>query len=264
MSSSSRSLGCLFLLLVCAYVRLAAQAEPPARHPAPPPVDSTATETLVKVVGVGVTPPHAIYAPDPEYSEEALKAHRQGVGVLQLDVGSDGSPRNIKVIRSVGMGLDERAVEKVSTWRFDPARKDSKPVAVQITVEVSFRLYSSPELTAITDRAFRHDAEAEMALAHAYNQGRDISGSESEGWHWTELAARDGSPEAQFLMGKHKLDAAKHSGDYVPAYIWFSLAQRGGYKKSNKMLAEVSLKIPPEQLTNAQARVQAWIDAHPR
>lgn len=248
------------MILVCANVRLAAQTKPPA----PPLVDSTATETPVELVGVGVTPPHAIYAPNPEYSEEARKAYRQGVCVLKLDVGSDGSPRNIKVIRSVGMGLDERAVEKVSTWGFDPARKDSKPVAVQSTVEVSFRLYFSPDLSPLVDRAFRYDSEAELALAQAYNQGLGIPQSESEGWHWTELAARDGSPEAQFLMGKHTLDAAKHSGDYVPAYIWFSLAQRGGYKKSNKMLAEVSLKIPPEQLTNAQARVQAWIDAHPR
>ena len=56
-------------------------------------------------------------------------------------VGPDGRPREIRISRSLGLGLDEKALEAVRTWRFDPARKDGQPVAVQINVEVSFRLY---------------------------------------------------------------------------------------------------------------------------
>ena len=56
-------------------------------------------------------------------------------------VAADGRPRDIRVARSLGMGLDEKAIEAVRTWRFEPARKDGNPVAVQINVEVSFRLY---------------------------------------------------------------------------------------------------------------------------
>ena len=56
-------------------------------------------------------------------------------------VTPEGRAQDIYVMRSAGMGLDERALEAVRTWRFEPARKDGQPVAVQISVEVSFRLY---------------------------------------------------------------------------------------------------------------------------
>ena len=92
-------------------------------------------------VGGGVSAPRVIYQPDPEYSEEARKAKYQGTCVLWLIVGPDGRPRDIKVSRTLGLGLDEKAVEAVKSWRFEPAMKDGKPVAVQINVEVSFRLY---------------------------------------------------------------------------------------------------------------------------
>ena len=92
-------------------------------------------------VGGGVSAPRVIYQPDPEYSEEARKAKYQGTCVLWLVVGPDGRPRDIKIARSLGLGLDEKAIEAVRTWKFEPALKDGKPVAVQINVEVSFRLY---------------------------------------------------------------------------------------------------------------------------
>ncbi|HEY1272986.1 MAG TPA: energy transducer TonB [Terriglobales bacterium] len=92
-------------------------------------------------VGGGVSAPRAVYSPDPEYSEEARKAKYQGTVVLWMVVGPDGRAREIRVQRSVGMGLDEKAIEAVKTWKFEPARKDGQPVAVQINVEVSFRLY---------------------------------------------------------------------------------------------------------------------------
>jgi len=92
-------------------------------------------------VGGGVSAPKAIYAPDPEYSEEARKAKYQGTCVLWLVVGPDGRARDIRVARTLGLGLDEKAMEAVKTWKFEPAMKDGKPVAVQINVEVTFRLY---------------------------------------------------------------------------------------------------------------------------
>ena len=92
-------------------------------------------------VGGGVSAPRAVFAPEPEYSEEARKAKYQGTCVLWLVVGPDGRPRDVKVTRSLGLGLDEKAIETVRTWKFEPAMKDGKPVAVQISVEVDFRLY---------------------------------------------------------------------------------------------------------------------------
>jgi TonB family protein len=92
-------------------------------------------------IGGGVSAPKPIFTPDPEYSEEARKAKFQGTVVLWLVIGPDGKAHEIRVARALGMGLDEKAVEAVRTWRFDPAKKDGQPVAVQMNVEVSFRLY---------------------------------------------------------------------------------------------------------------------------
>ncbi len=92
-------------------------------------------------VGGGVSPPKPTFSPDPEYSEEARKAKYQGTVVLFLIVGPDGRSRDIRVARSLGMGLDEKAIEAVRQWRFEPAKKDGRAVAVGINVEVNFNLY---------------------------------------------------------------------------------------------------------------------------
>jgi protein TonB len=95
----------------------------------------------VPKVGNGIGAPKAIYQPDPEYSEEARKAKYQGVVLLWLIVDQNGNPKNIKVERPLGMGLDQKAIEAVQKWKFEPATKNGTPVAVQINVEVNFRLY---------------------------------------------------------------------------------------------------------------------------
>lgn len=92
-------------------------------------------------VGNGVAPPRAIFSPDPDYSDEARKAKHQGVVVLNVIVGADGRVHDASVARSLGLGLDEKAKEKVMTWRFEPATREGKPVPVQVSIEVSFNLY---------------------------------------------------------------------------------------------------------------------------
>lgn len=91
-------------------------------------------------VGGGVSAPKAIHAPSPKYSKQARQAKYQGTVVLWLVVDSTGLPQEIRVQRSLGMGLDEEAVEAVKKWRFQPAMKDGQPVPVMINVEVNFRL----------------------------------------------------------------------------------------------------------------------------
>jgi periplasmic protein TonB len=90
--------------------------------------------------GNGVSQPKLISKVEPEYSEEARKAKFQGVVVLQIIVDAKGNAVNPKVMKSLGLGLDEKAMEAVSKWKFTPGFKDGKPVAVAATVEVNFRL----------------------------------------------------------------------------------------------------------------------------
>jgi len=92
-------------------------------------------------IGKGVTPPRVIYQTDPEFSEEARKAKYQGTCVLGLVVDANGRPTAIRVINALGMGLDEKAIESVKNWKFEPGKKDGHDVAVEIAVEVDFHLY---------------------------------------------------------------------------------------------------------------------------
>lgn len=91
-------------------------------------------------IGGGVSPPTVIFKKEPEYSEEARKAKYQGTVLLAIVVDVDGTTRNIRVIRPLGMGLDEKAIEAVQQWRFKPGYKDGRPVPVMANVEVNFRL----------------------------------------------------------------------------------------------------------------------------
>jgi len=92
-------------------------------------------------IGRGVTAPRVIYQTDPEFSEEARKAKYQGTCVLGLIVDANGHPTNIRVLNALGMGLDEKAIESVKNWKFEPGMKDGHPVSVEIAVEVDFHLY---------------------------------------------------------------------------------------------------------------------------
>ena len=95
----------------------------------------------VKNVGGGVKGPVVIYKPEPEFSEEARKAKFMGVVTVQIIVDANGKPQNVHVIRGVGMGLDEKAMEAVSQYRFKPATENGKPVAVYLNVEVNFEIF---------------------------------------------------------------------------------------------------------------------------
>jgi TonB family protein len=91
-------------------------------------------------VGNGTTAPLLISKIDPEYSEEARKAKYSGNVMLSIVVNTDGKAEDIKVIKSLGMGLDEKAIEAVQKWRFKPGTNKGQPVKVRAQIEVNFRL----------------------------------------------------------------------------------------------------------------------------
>lgn len=95
--------------------------------------------------------PRPAYHPDPEYSFEARRAHLQGTCVLRVRVGADGVVRDVRVERSLGMGLDEESVKAVRTWRFEPALQNGRPTAAEIEIQTTFRLSNGDGLGDFSD-----------------------------------------------------------------------------------------------------------------
>jgi TonB family protein len=91
-------------------------------------------------IGPDITSPTLLRKVEPEYSAEARKAKHAGTVFLDVEIDASGQVTNIRVNRSLGLGLDEKAIEAVRQWKFSPGRKDGKPVAVQAQVVVSFML----------------------------------------------------------------------------------------------------------------------------
>ncbi len=77
---------------------------------------------------------------EPEYTDEARAAHLQGTEMVYVEIGADGVPRNMSVIRPLGLGLDQNGLDAISQWRFQPGEKDGQPVTVSATIEVNWRL----------------------------------------------------------------------------------------------------------------------------
>jgi periplasmic protein TonB len=102
---------------------------------------SEKTSEPVYEVGNGVIAPKPIYTPDPEYSEKARKKKTNGTVVVAMIVTQEGRVRDVKITKGLDEGLDKQALAAVRTWKFEPATKDGKPVAVHLNVDVSFRLY---------------------------------------------------------------------------------------------------------------------------
>jgi periplasmic protein TonB len=102
--------------------------------------------------GDGVLPPKLVYAPDPEFTEEARRKKLEGTVVVSLIVAATGKPHDVKVTRSLAegvskklhraaVGLDQSAVRAVQEYRFEPAKYSDKPVPFETTVEVNYRIF---------------------------------------------------------------------------------------------------------------------------
>jgi TonB family protein len=94
----------------------------------------------VFVIGGGVSKPIVVFQVDPEYSEEARKAKWSGEVLLSVVVDTEGRARDVHVVKSLGMGLDEKAMEAVAKWKFKPGMKGGQAVNVRAQISVNFRL----------------------------------------------------------------------------------------------------------------------------
>ena len=248
-------LGGVAILLLSAAHSASAQAQ---SSDTSPPSGPQTTERVSRVGG-GVSAPRVIHQLDPEYSDEARKEKIEGVCVLYVVVGPDGLPRDIRVQRVLGHGLDEKAIEAVRQWKFEPALKDGKPVAVAVNVEVTFHLYrDNRRIYDLERRANVGDAKAELELSEAYLRGKGIAKDDRQGYQLLQRAADQGLPEAQFRMGEYVASRGNRSDDNIVAYMWYALAQGNHYKHSDKKLKELALKMSSEDIAEGQRRAQDW------
>ena len=116
----------------------------PDSAPTQPPAAAAAPGAPAYHVGAGVTAPVLLYKREPEYTEEARQAKYSGTVLLYIEVDPSGKATNIRVQHSLGLGLDERAIEAVRQWKFKPGYKDGNPVTVGANISVSFQLLESP------------------------------------------------------------------------------------------------------------------------
>lgn len=141
----------MFIRLLAPLVLLAAlantqtpastQQRSPVSDTSEPAIISEIPATSLEKIGNGVSAPVPIHTPQAKYTREAKKKKIQGVCIVSLIVDVNGLPQNPKVVQSVGYGLDESAIKAIKTYRFKPSMKDGHPVAVQMRIQVNFRLY---------------------------------------------------------------------------------------------------------------------------
>lgn len=115
---------------------------PPSAHrPARKATPNAISADQLFHVGADVTAPKAAFTPEPKYSDIARYEKFQGTLVVDVIVGKDGAVHRIRLVRPLGLGLDESAQSMIQTWRFEPATRNGQPVAVEMNVEVAFNLY---------------------------------------------------------------------------------------------------------------------------
>lgn len=95
----------------------------------------------IRRIGGGVSAPVVIFSVEPEFSEEARKAKVAGNVLVAIIVDVNGRPQNVRVIRGIGMGLDEKAIEAVRQYRFKPAMENGRPVPVEVNFDVNFQIF---------------------------------------------------------------------------------------------------------------------------
>jgi TonB family protein len=108
-------------------------------HPEMSPKTTTLPDGVYRVGG-GITAPSLLSKVEPQYTQEARAGKIQGTSLLMVEIGPDGIARNITIRRSLEPGLDQKAIDAVTQWRFRPGTKDGVPVTVAATIEVNFRL----------------------------------------------------------------------------------------------------------------------------
>jgi TonB family protein len=221
-------------ILLALSIAFALPVTPLSAQDAAPPADATTapapdpTISPLRRIGGGVTQPMLVFKVDPQFSKQARDAKFSGIVLVNMIVDTKGLPRNVHVLRGVGMGLDESAVEAVKQYRFRPAREDGMPVPVELNVEVNFQIFYDPPKILhsvpleLTDTAIQNHASGTIVVAfildtngNAQNvhilrgagMGMDERAVEAIKQYKFEPFLKDGQPIAQQTSIELKFDA---------------------------------------------------------
>jgi TonB family protein len=227
---------------------------------------STAQALDAYSIGNGVSAPTVRKKVEPKYSKEGRDAGIRGEVWLTVVIDSKGEPRDVAVTRKLGYGLDEKAVDAVKEWLFNPGVKDGQPVAVRATIAISFQLLndkkmkeletalpgalaqvdaSDPERRAITHRVI---LDAQFFLASAYDYGEHGFGeNKNEALRLFRNCSAKKHLGCQFRLGRLLLYwPGRTVQQYLEAYAWLEIAATDGSTDAGTLL-----QIEPPQLTPA-------------
>jgi TonB family protein len=200
------------------------------------------------------SPPKPISTADPQCSYQAVEDRQEGTAVLELVIGTDGKPHDIKIVRPLGHGLDERSIEAVSGWTFKPGTREGRSVQMEVEVEITFHDCAN------AGASQRDDAVTYLRLAAGYFSGEGLAKDPKKGLEYLLRAANLGLPQAQFAMGEYTVLLGDAPGDNVAAYVWYELARRNGFKtkESDEKLKGLAAKMSPENIAQAQTKAKKW------
>ena len=217
----------LFAFVILIATPLAAQNAAPSTEAATAPAPDPTISPLRRIGG-GVTQPRLLSKVDPQFSEEAKKPGFSGVVLINFIVDTNGLPRNVHVLRGVGMGLDENAVVAVKQYTFQPAMEGGKPVPVELNVEVNFQIFVDPPKVLhsvpleLTDEARANHATGTILvnlivdtngnptnvyILHGVGMGMDQKAMEAIKQYKFAPFLKDGQPVAQPTTIQLKFDA---------------------------------------------------------
>jgi len=216
------------------------------------------TDAAVFRVGGDVSPPKVVFKISPDYSWGARICKHQGTSVLKMVVQPDGTVRDVKVAQPLGLGLDEKAIEAVKQWRFDPAKKKRVPVAVAVIIEVTFELFNASNYGPTRRSAEQGDAFAQVSLGIAYEIGAGIRQDFQKANEWYRKAAENGMSDAMFFLGDIYEDGRGVAQDYVQAYMWYSLAADKNVPYAKEARDRVVSKMTSTQVEEARTIIQSW------
>jgi len=209
-------------------------------------------------IGGEVSAPELKHEVKPEYSEEARLSKYQGIAVLWIIVQQNGTVGDARVARSLGLGLDEKALEAVKQWRFKPAEKGGRPVAVTMAVEVLFKLCDPIDFKSTKRSAEQGDASAQLGLGLMYETGCGPLQDLKAAMVWYQKAASQQNRDAKYSLGNMYENGEGVAADDVEAYMWYSLAANDGLSLAKSAQSRVSSRMTPTQIAQAEALARQW------